>query len=70
MPVEGGVIRQWGGRDVPSQLPVHASRLFAANVHSLLSLFVKDGQGEPDIADEIIDGCAVVLKGQIRKEVA
>lgn len=68
--VDGGVIRQWGGQDVPSQLPVHASRLFSANVHSLLSLFVKNGEGAPDLEDEIIDGCAVVLLGDIRKEVA
>ena len=68
--VDGGHVLVWGGQDVPSQLPVHASRLFAANVHALLSLFVKDGEGEPDIEDEIIDGCAVVLRGEIRKEVA
>lgn len=68
--VEGGYVWQWGGQDVASQLPVHASRLYAANVHSLLTLFVKDGEGEPNIEDEIIDGCAVVLRGEIRKEVA
>jgi len=68
--VDGGFIQQWGGRDVPSQLPVHASRLFAANIHALLSLFIKDGAGEPSLEDEIIDGCAVVLRGEIRKEVA
>ena len=44
--------------------------LITNNVPYGATLFVKDGQGEPDIADEIIDGCAVVLKGQIRKEVA
>ncbi len=68
--VEGGFIWQWGGKDVPSQLAVHASRLYSANVHSLLSLFVKNGEGAPDLEDEIIDGCAVVLLGDIRKEVA
>jgi NAD(P) transhydrogenase subunit alpha len=68
--VEGGYIWQWGGKDVPSQLAVHASRLYSANVHSLLSLFVKNGEGAPDLEDEIIDGCAVVLLGDIRKEVA
>jgi NAD(P) transhydrogenase subunit alpha len=68
--VDGGFIRQWGGQDVPSQLPVHASRLYSANVVALLSLFVKEGAGAPDVEDEIIDGCAVVLRGEIRKEVA
>lgn len=70
VPVDGGDVLLWGAQDVPSQLPVHASRLFAANVHALLSLFVKDGAGTPDTEDEIIDGCAVVLRGKIRKEVA
>lgn len=70
--VEGadGYVWQWGGQDVPSQLPVHSSRLYAANVHALVSLFVKDGAGAPLVEDEIIDGCAVVLLGKIRKEVA
>jgi NAD(P) transhydrogenase subunit alpha len=70
VPVDGGFIRQWGGQDVPSQLPVHASRLYSANVVALLSLFIKEGAGAPDVEDEIIDGCAVVLRGEVRKEVA
>ena len=68
--VNDGSILLWGGQDVPSQLPFHSSRLYSANVHALLQLFVKDGKGSPDVADEIIDGCAVVLKGKVRKEVA
>ena len=68
--VNDGTILLWGGQDVPSQLPVHASRLYSANVHALLQLFVKDGKGQPDVSDEIIDGCAIVLKGKVRKEVA
>ena len=66
--VDGGYVRQWGGKDVPSQLPYHASRLFAANVLSLLSLCVKEGASILDISDEIIDGAAVVFNGEIRKE--
>ena len=68
--VDGGVIQQWGGQDVPSQLAVHASRLFSANVHSLLSLVVQSGELQISLEDEIIDGCAVVLNGEIRKDVA
>jgi NAD(P) transhydrogenase subunit alpha len=70
VPVPGGSILLWGGQDVPSQLPVHASRLYAANVHAILTLFVKDGEGTPSLEDEIIDGCAVVMNGEIRKEIA
>lgn len=70
VPVDGGIVLQWGGQDVPSQLAVHSSRLYSANVHALVNLFVKGGEGEPSTEDEIIDGCAVVLRGEIRKEIA
>jgi NAD(P) transhydrogenase subunit alpha len=68
VPVDGGFVQQWGGKDVPSQLPYHASRLYAANVLSLLTLCIKEGASILDIADEIIDGAAVVFNGEIRKE--
>ena len=37
----------WGGRDVPSQMPVDASRLYARNVADLLLLMTKDGRRRP-----------------------
>jgi NAD(P) transhydrogenase subunit alpha len=55
----GGVL-VWGGADVASQLPVHASALYARNVTNLLLLMTTDGQVVPDFADEIVSGCAVV----------
>ena len=65
-----GEVILWGGRDVPSQMPVHASQLYAMNVYSLLTLVAKDGQVVVDAGDEIIDGCAVVLAGDVRNEAA
>ena len=65
-----GEVILWGGRDVPSEMPVHASQLYAMNVYSLLTLIAKDGQVVVDADDEIIDGCAVVLDGVVRNEVA
>ncbi len=44
----------WGGRDVPSTMPVHASQLYARNVANLLLLMTTDGDVEPDFADEIV----------------
>ena len=67
--VPGGSVTLWGGRDVPSQLPVPASRLYAMNVVNLLLLSTKDGEVVLNEEDEIIDGSAVVLDGVIRKEV-
>lgn len=65
-----GEVIVWGGRDVPSEMPVHASQLYAMNVYSLLTLVAKDGQVVVDSSDEIIDGCAVVLDGDVRNEAA
>jgi NAD(P) transhydrogenase subunit alpha len=56
----------WGARNVPSQLPVHASRLFAANVVNLVLLMTADGKVTPDFADEIVDGAAVTHDGVVR----
>ncbi|WP_116949255.1 NAD(P) transhydrogenase subunit alpha [Jiangella endophytica] len=56
----------WGGRNVPSQLPVHASRLFSANVVNLVLLMTADGKVTPDFADEIVDGAAVTHDGVVR----
>ncbi len=61
-------VRVWGAKDAASAMPVHASKLFAMNVVALLGLVVKDGELVMDPEDEIIDGCAVVLNGEIRKD--
>ena len=60
----------WGGADVPSQLPVHASTLYSANVVALLTLITHDGVVDADLADEVIDGCAVVHRGTVRNAAA
>ncbi|MBI3428993.1 MAG: NAD(P)(+) transhydrogenase (Re/Si-specific) subunit alpha, partial [Actinobacteria bacterium] len=57
----------WGGKDVPSQLPFHASMLFSRNVVNLLSLMTKEGVVAPDFDDEIIIGSVVAHNGE-RKE--
>lgn len=65
-----GEVLVWGAKDVASQMPVHASQLYAMNIHALLALTVKDGAIEVDVADEVLDGCAVVLDGDVRNEAA
>ena len=62
---ENGV-RIWGGKDVPSQLPFHASSLYARNVVNLLLLMVKEGALNIDFADEIIDAAALTHGGARR----
>ncbi len=65
-------VRIWGGMDVPSQLPVHASMLYSRNVVNLLLLMTKSVDGKPtgdvipDFADEIIDAATVTMGGARR----
>ncbi len=63
-------ITVWGGQDVASQMPVHASQLYAMNVVALISPSVTDGAISIDIEDEVYDGCVVVFNGEIRNEAA
>jgi NAD(P) transhydrogenase subunit alpha len=64
--VIGEDVRVWGGLNVPSQMPVSASRLYAANQANLLALLVKDGEVVVDLDDEIIDGAVVTHQGEVR----
>jgi NAD(P) transhydrogenase subunit alpha len=73
--VAGEVVRignaqVWGGRNVPSQMPGPASRLYAQNVVNLVTLMTgKDDDGNgvfaPDYADEILSGSCVTQDGRI-----
>ncbi|MBU6347399.1 MAG: NAD(P) transhydrogenase subunit alpha [Actinomycetales bacterium] len=70
VPGVGGDVILIGGKDVPSQLAVHSSKLYAQNIVSLLSLITKDGQVIPDLSDEVIAGCALVHEGEVRNPTA
>ena len=67
-------VKIWGGKDVPSQLPFHASSLYSRNVVNLLLLMTKTesvddkttGTIAPDFADEIIDSAALTHEGATR----
>ena len=62
-------VKIWGGRDIPSQLPFHASSLYSRNVVNLLTLMTtpsKDGAPVAlniDFTDEIIDKSATTHGG-------
>lgn len=56
----------WGGLNVPSQLPVAASRLYAANLVAISQLFLKEGAVVMDFDDEILDGACVTHDGVVR----
>ncbi len=67
-------VKIWGGKDVPSQLPFHASMLFSRNVVNLLLLMSKAVDGkpngliEPDFSDEIIDSATLTHNGAKREK--
>ena len=65
-------VRIWGGKDVPSQLPFHASSLYSRNVVNLLTLLTTPAAEGSSLAlnldfdDEIINGAAVTHAGAKR----
>jgi NAD(P) transhydrogenase subunit alpha len=59
----------WGARDVPSQLPVDASRLYSRNVADLLLLMTAEGVVAPDWEDEIVAASWVTREGAVREGV-
>jgi NAD(P) transhydrogenase subunit alpha len=68
-----GNAQVWGGKNVPSQMPGPASRLYAQNVVNLVTLMTsKDEEGagvfSPDYADEILSGSCVTQGGRIVHE--
>jgi proton-translocating NAD(P)+ transhydrogenase subunit alpha len=75
--VAGEVVRLgnaqvWGGRNVPSQMPGPASKLYAQNVINLVTLMTPKGEEgysfNPDYADEILSGSCVTQFGRIVHE--
>ncbi|GAA2024948.1 Re/Si-specific NAD(P)(+) transhydrogenase subunit alpha [Catenulispora yoronensis] len=65
----GGVLIH-GGRNVPSELAGHASRLYGANMSAFILAMCRDGvllsTPEEIAADEIAAACCVLLKGEFR----
>jgi NAD(P) transhydrogenase subunit alpha len=57
-----------GTLNLPSQMPFHASVLYANNVANLLLHMSSEGRAEPDFEDEIVAGCCVTHGGQIVNE--
>lgn len=66
-----GRAQVWGGRNVAAQMPGPASRLYAQNVLSLVTLMTSDdpaGGLVLDLDDEIVDGACVTHDGLVRHE--
>jgi H+-translocating NAD(P) transhydrogenase subunit alpha len=67
-----GNAQVWGGKNVPSQMPGPASRLYAQNIVNIVTLMTATGEGvdggtfAPDFDDEIVTGSCVTHDGAIR----
>ena len=54
-----------GAGELPSSVPYDASTLYAKNLTSLITPFIKDGVINLDIEDELISGCLLSNEGVI-----
>ena len=54
-----------GPTNLPSEIPNHASQMFAKNVTTFLSSLIKDGQFNFDLTDEIIRETLVCKSGEV-----
>lgn len=54
--------------NVASQVPVHASEMYAKNLLNFLTLLIKNGEYQPDFNDEVIAGACVTRDGAIVNE--
>ena len=49
--------------NLPAEVPVHASQLYARNILNFLALIVKKGELSVDLADEVLAGACVAHNG-------
>jgi NAD(P) transhydrogenase subunit alpha len=65
-----GVTQNLGGvtllapLNLPAEVPVHASQLYARNILNFLVLIVKKGELTIDLADEVLAGACVTHEGK------
>jgi proton-translocating NAD(P)+ transhydrogenase subunit alpha len=50
--------------NLPAQVPVHASQLYARNILNFLGLILKKGELQVDLSDEVLAGACVAHEGK------
>lgn len=63
--VEVSGVKVVGPLNLPSELPVHASEMYAKNLYNLSKLLLKNGGLEPDWNDEILAGALLTHRGEV-----
>jgi NAD(P) transhydrogenase subunit alpha len=61
-------VRILGPTNLPAQMPVHASQLYAKTISSMIEEFVEDGAFTPDFDDEIFDGACLTHDGKVHND--
>lgn len=54
-----------GDSELAAQMPMHASQLYAKNIHNFLKVLLKDGELQLNMENPIIKSCCVVHEGQL-----
>jgi NAD(P) transhydrogenase subunit alpha len=57
-----------GPVNIPSEVPVHASQMYAKNISTFLLNMIKEGKLELDMEDEITRGAMVTHDGRVLHE--
>ena len=64
-----GRVTIYGPLNVPCELPIHASEMYAKNLFNLVSPFISDeGDLALDFEDDVIAGCVLTRDGEIVHE--
>lgn len=63
--VEASGVRIYGPLNLPSELAIHASEMYAKNLYNLAKLLIKDGHLASDWSDEILAGALLVHGGRV-----
>jgi NAD(P) transhydrogenase subunit alpha len=56
----------YGPLNVPSDLPVHASEMYARNLLNFLTPMIKDGEFQPDWDDQVVADSTLTRDGTIK----
>lgn len=67
--VERHGVQVFGPQNLPAEMPVHASQLYARTVAALVEEFIgEDGRFTPDFDDDIFAGACVAHDGEVRSD--
>ena len=63
--VDEGGVKILGPLNLPSDVPTHASQMYAKNITTLLLSLIKDGELGLDPADEVVQGTLLCRDGDV-----